>query len=245
VELVKSTGTKFDHVASNDRIKKILSGADTDYEEGNSLPSRDRLTYSNGFYVNCAAMFVDIRGSSKLPDRYKRRPTLAKLYRAYISEVVAVMDGDSNCAEVNIVGDGVWGVFNTPAKPDIDSAFATACTVNTVMKILNFQLGKHGYDPIKVGIGLAWGRVLVVKAGLLGSGISDVVYMGDVVNQAAKLCAHGNETTEDKTIMVSGDFRFNLKEHNQGLLTKNTNRACWHCDAIMSNINDWFTENCK
>jgi hypothetical protein len=55
-------------------------------------------------------MFVDIRNSSKLPDKYKR-PRLARLYRAYISEIVAVTDGDTNCQEVNIVGDGLWGVL--------------------------------------------------------------------------------------------------------------------------------------
>lgn len=51
------------------------------------------------------------------------------------------------------------------------------------MKVLNYKLKKAGYDtPIKAGTGASWGRALMIKAGLSGSGINDVVYMGDVVN---------------------------------------------------------------
>jgi class 3 adenylate cyclase len=173
---MKSTGTSYYFKASYDRIKGILDSSDVNYEEVDSLPSRDRLTFSNGFYANCSAMFVDIRKSSQLPDKYKR-PRLAKLYRAFISEVVAVMNGDTNCNEVNIVGDGVWGVYDTPLKSDIDWTFSTAAKVASLLDLLNYQLVKHGYEPIRVGIGLSWGRALVIKAGFMGSGINDIVYI--------------------------------------------------------------------
>src|SRR4051812_30829262 len=116
----------YDYLVSFKRIDDILSQPDVNYEEVDALPDRDRLTFSNGFYAYCSAMFVDIRGSSDLPSKY-RRPTLARLYRAYISEVVAVMNGDSACREINIVGDGVWCIVNTPYKSYIDDVFSTAC----------------------------------------------------------------------------------------------------------------------
>lgn len=240
---MKSTGTAYNHVAGYGRIRTILDGEDVNYEEVDALPGRDKLTFSNGYYANCSAVFVDIRDSSKLPDEYKR-PRLAKLYRAYISEVVAVMDGDANCREVNIVGDGVWGVFDTPQKSNIDATFSTIAKIYSVIKMLNYQLGKHGYKSIRVGIGASWGRALVIKAGFSGSGINDIVYMGDVVNQAAKLAAHGNETSSDKTVMVANNFRFNLNEHNRGLLSWNAARNAWHGDFVDTAMNNWFDENC-
>ncbi|MDQ7903065.1 adenylate/guanylate cyclase domain-containing protein [Phytohabitans sp. ZYX-F-186] len=243
MELVKSTGTDYDHVASYGRIKEILDGADVNYEEVDSLPSRDRLTFKNGYYANCSAMFVDIRKSSKLPEKYKR-PRLAKLYRAYISEIVAVMDGNPKCQEVNIVGDGVWGVFDTPYKPDIDTTFRAAYSANSAIKMLNYQLKKHDYEPISVGIGLSYGRALVIKAGFSGSGINEVVYMGDVVNQAAKLAAHGSEMWNDRPIMVSDVFYGNLKDDNKALLSWNANRQAWHGDVINKGMDDWYQENC-
>ncbi len=35
---------------------------------------------------------------------------------------------------------------------------------------------------------MALGRALVIKAGFSGSGINDLIYMGDVVNRASKMC---------------------------------------------------------
>ena len=71
----------YNYVSSFGRLDDILTQSQSNYEEVKELPDRDRLTYTNGFYAYCSALFVDIRESSKLPDLY-RRPALAKLYRA-------------------------------------------------------------------------------------------------------------------------------------------------------------------
>lgn len=113
--------------ASADRIDDYLGQPRGNFEQVDELPSRSALTYTNGFYAQyCSAMFVDIRDSSALPDVYSR-PVLAKVYRAYISEMVAIMSGVPKIHEVNIVGDGVWGVFNARQATDNDALFDAAC----------------------------------------------------------------------------------------------------------------------
>lgn len=107
---MKATNTGYDFLNSFNRIDQILESGDENYEELDELPNRDRLTFSNGFYAHCSAMFVDIRNSSALPSIYTI-PNLAKLYRAFISEVVALMNSSQNCNELNIVGDCIWGVL--------------------------------------------------------------------------------------------------------------------------------------
>lgn len=69
--------------------------------------------------ANCTAVFADIRDSSALPGIYGR-PALAKIYRAYLSEVVAIFNGLESAREINIAGDAVWAVVNTPKKPHIE-----------------------------------------------------------------------------------------------------------------------------
>ncbi len=233
----------YDYEASFDRIRTILNQPDINYTEQDTLPDRDKLTFTNGFYANCSALFIDIRGSSKLPSKY-RRPTLARLYRAYISEVVAILNSDAYCREVNIVGDGAWAVYNTPQKSDIDDIFSLAAKLVSMIKVLNCELGKRGIDPILVGIGLSYGRALMIKAGYAGSGLNDVVYMGDVVNAAAKLAAHGNETYSDKPIMVDDAFYQNLNDRNKALLSWSHLRSCWQGDAVNTVMEDWYQVNC-
>src|SRR5690606_31004675 len=116
--------------------------------------------------------------------------------------------------EVNIVGDCVWAVYNTPDTSDINCTFSLACRLTVLEKILNLKLGRKGYEtPLYFGVGLSYGRALMVKAGYKGSGISDVVYMGDVVNQAAGLASRGGKSkgfyTRTPRIHMDGVFHYN------------------------------------
>jgi len=243
---MKSNNLTYDFEKSRSRIDDILKTEDKCFEEVDSIPSRDKLTFNNGFYVNkTSALFVDIVDSSKLPSKYQR-PVLARIYRSFISEAVAVINGNENCAEVNINGDCVWGIFNTPYKSQIDNVFATAAQISSIIDTLNCKYKKKGIDPISVGIGLAFGRVLMIKAGYNGSGINDVVWMGDVVNESSNLCSYGNQNWSDNEMMVSSDFYSNLNDENKKLLAWNNNRSCYHGNVINLAMENWLVENkCK
>ncbi len=243
---MKSNFITYDFEKSRKRIDEILDAKDTSYEEVEKIPSRDRLTFNNGFYVTkTSALFIDIRGSSKMASDYTR-PTLAKIYRSYISECVAVINGDSNCAEVDIHGDCVWGVFDAQYKNQIDSVFSTGAELSSLIDTLNCKYKKKNIKPIEVGIGMDFGRVLMIKAGYDGSGLNDVVWMGEVVNDARKLCAHGNRTMFDNEIMVAKDFHSNLNDHNKSLLAWNSNRNCYHGNVINTGMDKWLKDNgCK
>ena len=192
----------YDYLDSISRIDDYLNNHN-DYQECGDIPARNRLTYSNGFYVDCYALFVDIRSSSKLPEQYQKR-VLARIYRSYISELTAIMQDLSNCKEINIVGDCVSGIFSRNSKDDVMQPFQAAYTINGVVQILNHKLKKKGWLPIKIGIGLASGKALMIQAGFKGSGLNDVVWMGDVVNQASNLCNIANKNGNE-VIVVSDD----------------------------------------
>jgi class 3 adenylate cyclase len=207
----------YDYLKSSERIREILNQPAGAFQEVDGLPDRDKLTFTNGFYGTCSALFIDIRGSSALTQKHKR-PALAKIYRAFISEMVALLNSDLYVREVNIVGDCVWAVYNTPLQSHIDDVFAIAYQANTLKKLLNHYYAKNGFDPISIGIGADWGRALMIKAGYSGSGINEVIYMGDVVNSAAHLAHEAGRAWQDP-IFVGSDFRGNLNEQNQGLLS--------------------------
>ncbi len=237
---METSNSTFDYLKSVDRINAILDSSDTNYEEVNSIPSRDKLTYTNGYYVYCSALFVDIRGSKALAQKYKR-PRLARIYRSYISEMVAVLKSHSQVREVTIEGDCTWGIFDTLSKSHIDELFSIAAKVSSAVDIINWRLGKKGIDPISVGIGLDYGRALMVKAGYTGSGINDVVWMGDLVGNAAALCSYGNRVTNtDRETMVSDVFYNNLNDDNKGLLVRNFGRSCYHGNVVSKEMDDWL-----
>lgn len=236
---MKASYTAYKYIDSDTRISEILASSDYEYEEKDSVPSRDSLTFTNGFYVNCSAMFVDMRGSKDLAAKYQR-PTLARLYRAFISELVAVLRGNTTVCEVMIEGDCVWGVFDTKQKKNIDELFGDASRVTSFLNILNWRLSQRNIDPIRIGVGMDYGRALMIKGGYRGSGINEVVWMGEVIGSAAKLCEYGAKSFCDKSIMLSKTIYNNLNDDNKRLASWNSTRACYHADIINTEMQAWL-----
>lgn len=231
----------YDWINSSARIREILDQPAGQFEKVAGLPNREKLTYTNGFYGMCSAVFIDIRDSSSLPGRHNR-PVLAKIYRSFISEMVAVLNSSVHVREVNIVGDCVWATYSTSTTHAINEVFRVAFTARTLLDLLNHHFSKKGFSPIQVGIGVDYGRVLMVKAGYNGSGINDVVYMGDVVNQAAGLASEAGRRGRDP-IFVGSNIYVNLNEHNQGLLTPTSifsfSEAVYSGDVVSTEMHDW------
>jgi class 3 adenylate cyclase len=239
---MESSYSEFNLADSVERIDEILNGDDAFYEEKDELPSRDTLTFTNGFYVNCSALFVDMRGSSKLSEKHKN-PTLAKIYRSYISELVALFRDNANIKEISIEGDCVWGIFDTPYQSNIASVFTTAGQISSLIDILNYKFAKKKISEITVGIGASFGRALMIKAGYKSSGVNEVAWMGALVAEAASLCSYGNRNPYlDKRIMFSNDFQLNLNDNSKKLLEYNSLRNCYHGNIVNISMNKWLNE---
>lgn len=229
----------YDFNKSLERLDEILNSTST-FDEKNSIPKRSDLTYTNGFYVKCSVLFVDLRGSSKIP-KVLQKKVLAKIYRSCINEIVAILNGFSICKEINIVGDCVCAIFESTSKTHIDDVLQAAAQVNSLISILNYKLGKKGYKTIKAGIGLSSEHVLMFKAGY--STINDVVWMGNAVNQASKMCSKANKN-EIKQIVITPLFYKDLCEGSQKYFTKSKffEEEYYHCDVADMDMNNWLKE---
>ena len=154
------------------------------YPEKDNIPSASSLTYNNGYYVNVVAIYTDIVGSSKLLDGHKR-PTLAKLYREFISKTIEIMHNSSKY--ITIQGDCVGAVFNLTQEVDMNFLFDIAFKIDSMQRELADKYNKQNIN-FGAGVGMAYGRALMIKAGLKGFGINDILWIGDVVNQACHFC---------------------------------------------------------
>ena len=261
---MKSKYQPFDFDKSLSRIDNILYNSAT-YEEADRIPNVDDLSYSNGKYVKCAAFFIDLRGSTDLIKIQGRKPkTLARLYRAYISEILAIVNSFETCEEVNIVGDCVSAMFSgkreTSETPVIE-AMQAASMSNAMMDVLNVKYQKkwgESFKEIKAGIGIALGRALVIKAGFSGSGIKELIYMGDVVNRASKMCGLANNVKEfTSPICVTEDVYNSVGKYIansstnstfQDFLTKRYHEkhgVVYTGKFIRSKIHNWANEQSK
>lgn len=160
----------------------------------------------------------------------------------YISELVAVLKSDVLSREVSIHGDAVWAVYDTPLQTDIDRVFARAYAAHSLVRTLNYKLEHRAIQHIEVGLGMSYGRALMIKAGYKGSGINEVVWMGDVVNEASRLAGYGNKTYFDQPLMVSPVFYGNLNEDNKRFLNWHRERGCYHGNVVDLHMDAWLQQ---
>ena len=210
------------------KIDNILnSNPQGKMEKRKFIPSEAEMTFDNGYYVDCVALSVDIRGSSQMPD-FHTKPVLAKIYRAYLSSITSLMKSCGLNRHIRIVGDAVLGIFNSPNPAiHVQEVYAVGLRIYNVISMLNDKLQKKGYQTINVGIGISYGEALAVKAGLFGSGINDIIWMGDVVNTASKIGNKGNKDGNGQYMICPSVYGF-LPPGDAQLFTANAAEGCYH-----------------
>lgn len=248
---MESNNKPYKFSQSLERIDSFINQSNTTYQKLNYIPSRDKLTYDNGYYVNCSAIFVDIRESSTLTYKHYR-PTLAKLYRAFISEVTAILNSNQYCKEINIIGDCVAGICDTEGATSANQLIDTASQICSLVDILNCKFKKADINEIKIGIGISYGRALMIQAGNKGSSLNEVVWMGDIVNEASKLCNEANKDGFDITerVIISKSFYDRLSPEYQNKFSSGNVFYPGLADKIEADLEDeqmqqWYKENCS
>ncbi|MBO9586747.1 MAG: hypothetical protein J7574_21485 [Flavobacterium sp.] len=236
---------QFNIEESYERIEEIIDSSST-FDELEKIPNSDILTYNNGYYFNCYSIFIDVRDSSNLPNKYQKR-ILAKIYRAYISEIVAIFQSSQNCKEINIVGDSVWAIFEAQEKKDVLEVFHAAYASESLINNLNYKLCKKGISEIKTGIGICKGNALMIKAGFKGSGINDVVYMGHVVNQASKMCSKARKEVNSGLVIDNKTYEDLEGYHNnidtyQSFFAQNYLGGYYHGTVIRIDMQNWLNQ---
>jgi len=247
---MKTNYQNYEFEKSLERIDEILNTSDNNYKEVKNIPSEEQLTYTNGFYVYATSLFVDLRDSTILSQKHSR-PVLAKIYRIFISEVIAIMNGNDNCKYIHIDGDCVSGLYNTPYKSDIHSVLNDTFKINTLINILGCKFKKKGYSEIKAGIGIDYGRLLFIKTGFKGSGLNDVSWMGSSLNISAKLSGLGSKSFTNPIVMSKvvydniKDFNKKYEEWFYSGYDYDLGLSYYHGNVINLNMNSWYEENCE
>ena len=235
----------YNYKNSKSNIINILN-SDMPITEADTIPSDQEFTYDNGVLSLVSAIFVDIKKSSLLfKDRDEK---LARLLRAFTSELITIFQDFDKHNQIGIRGDCVYAIYSTPQKSDVKSVFSIAIKVNTFMKMFNKLLTKYGYSNIGVGIGLGCDKELIIKAGRTGTGINDKIWIGKAVVDAANLSSVANRHNFSK-IAMNDCFYANIKKFykDEDLFHRVYNfdyfdDVFYECNIVEKQFNNWINE---
>lgn len=188
----------------NEDVKDLVKmGFELTQTQGEYVPHYDDpgLTFERGLnkkakLIETCVLYADIRNSTEL-SRTKSREVMARLYTAFVKSLIYIADYHGGSVR-NIIGDRVMIVF--PHNNCFTNAVDAAVSINTIS---SYIIDKHfrGFD-FKVGIGIDYGEMKVIKAGIPKQDkerttYKNLVWIGNAANIASKLTDIANkEITE-------------------------------------------------
>lgn len=169
------------------------------------------LTYGNGqekksIEINTCVLFVDIRNSVQLT-KDKQDRTMGRLYSVFAHCVLLAAQEEGGFVR-NIIGDRVMLVF--PPEKCYTKAVHCAITINHIAMLIDKKIDNLEF---KCGIGIDYGRMRVMKVGIVKKGDENddnkgLVWIGYPANFASRLTDCANKEFVDITYKVDADFYY-------------------------------------
>ena len=171
------------------RIDDIL-GMNIDLTDARVVPKTEDVGFEEGRQIETAVLFIDMRGSTVLSQDTQRK-TISKIYKSFFDSVSKVVSYKTDAHIRGFAGDRLMAVFS-PGEDSCNNAVDTAIIMQTVIThILNPKLKEKFNVKIDYGIGIDYGKMMVVRVGIYGGGSnSDLVWSGRTANYASKLADH-------------------------------------------------------
>ena len=148
-------------------------------------------------------LFSDIRGFTPISEQYKTDPQgLTKLINRYMTPMTDIVMRNEGTVD-KYIGDALMAFWNAPldVPRQKELAIKTANEMFVALAQLNKELESEGMLPIKIGVGINTGSVVV---GNMGSNQRfDYSVLGDAVNLAARL--EGQSKEYGLTLLVGED----------------------------------------
>lgn len=136
--------------------------------------------------------------------------------------------------------------------PQLDSIMNDACCINTFQLMFRKILIKKKLPTFSFGIGLGVSEDLIVKAGKKGTGINDLIWIGDAVIDASNLSGMANRK-DFSAIVMDSCFYENIKdldasnEHKykdfiSSKYSYELGKTVYHTNLIEVEFNNWIEE---
>lgn len=247
--------SEYDYKQGKNRVESILDNH-MEIEEKDKLPIGDNFTFENGYLSWITAIFVDIRDSSSIFSNDDKQK-VAKLIRSFTSEIIEILRDspeESLVREIGVRGDCVYAIYTTPKYIDEYNCARKTFYINSFINMFNKLLIDRGYSELKVGIGMATDRELVIKAGRKGIGVNSKVWIGKAVTMASNLSSLGDKDGRARLMYSSNSYTCFIEHLERSIPSKSPrdwfieiyNPAygiIYNADIIICEFQEWVDNN--
>lgn len=167
------------------RVRDYLAG---DYEvtSTENIPSVEEVAFGKkAKKMNLCAFCIDLRNSSDLLSVHHKQ-TSGKIHKAFLTAVAKVVLHYGGVIR-SFQGDSLLAFWPAQNKTQISSAVEAAMVTKWFLDV-KFSPLFEKYSKLDFGIGIDWGEVFIVRAGISrDANTNDLVFIGECVNFATKI----------------------------------------------------------
>lgn len=214
-----------------DEHMKNVFDSKGEYEVLEKLPdagSLEKMQLNKLYKVRFVSIAVDIVNFKKI-NRYTD-PEIVNLIISEFTYGVTKIMKDFNGQNIDIQGDGIFGIFSGDHRSDIDNAFNCACALNTfrkhITKVINSKFPNQlkyndnnyynfGQNDAKLEFGIGvWFSFdnFITRAG--HGSTKELIYIGESVNYANLLASNASRNNRPN-ILMNDLFTSNLTEEEK------------------------------
>lgn len=225
-----------------DKVNDYLEG-DYEVQEVTDIPSVEQVPFGKkAKKLNVTAFAIDLRHSTDLLFSHQRQ-TAGKIHKAFLYAAASTVLHYGGQIR-SFKGDSLLALWPARTKGNISTAVRAGMTVKW---LLDVELTKsfEVYEKIDFGIGIDWGEVFVVRAGLSrDANNNDLLFMGKCINYAVRISeqAHGDGHVEISTSThhnLVDDVRYGTKDGQRVEMWRD-GTVDWKGEKRDSKLTSWF-----
>lgn len=213
---------------------ELASGIDSFYKgeysitKGQVVPEVGDIAFGRfARKMDLAMLFVDLRSSTKIVAAI-RKISAVRMYKSFLWGVARIARRNGGDVR-SFNGDGVLVVFgNKEDSVNCTNAVKTALNISWyISELLKPEINRYISDKedlkntkFSYGIGVDFGTVFIVRAGMNGTNNNDLVWVGNATNRAVKL-----------SDLSSGDYTKRI--------SKSVYNKCFDNMKLFGGVNIW------
>lgn len=221
------------------RMNSILDNQNIIQKVNNDI-DLSTLDYYKTYELEAACISISLHiNTNELHQDLK----LYKQYKCLLSEFSSIMNEDERSIEFTVNTIHNFSTLFSVRDNNIAFLIDISAKIISLLNILNIVFINNDYGKISIGIGVDFNKIYVTREGFDGSGINEVLWSGDALDNSYRLSSIANIGLNNNPIMITKRVFQYLPDKYKAFFNFNEMANCYHASLVNNKLKLWMKDH--